>query len=121
MYSYIIPYIPKSYFPQVAAFENRHVKLRQAKRTVTMGQWGASEVARIAAEGVAAGRAKRAVTVALGATEVARSASEGAAAGVGGAAPGKFLHIIYPHQALLVIENSFQIIFLQPKSMQFSK
>ena len=85
-----------------------------------------TEVARSAAEGVAAGRAQRAVTLGQSAaTEVARSAAEGAAAGVRGHSPRKilrFLHFIYTtHQALLVLENSFQISFLQPKSLQFSK
>ena len=110
-----MPYIPKSYFPQVAAFENPHVQLRRAKRAVTFGQSCATEVAHSDAELVAAGRAKRAVTFGQrGVTEVARSTAEGAAAGVRGRSPQKilrFLHFIYPHQALLAIENSFQISF----------
>ena len=44
--------------------------------------------------------------------------------GSGGAASGKFWGFCTSyttHQALLVLENSFQISFLQPKSLQFSK
>ncbi len=70
-------------------------------------------------------RAKRAVLFGQqGVGEVPHSTAERAAAEVWGAAPEKnwdFLRFIYPLQALLAIENSFQISFWQHKNLHFFK